>query len=66
MDTEMVSVKILYFLKDYPVSFSKETGCLNNSASAEYINRNPLTTILPTCVCVNNVEQIYFQIYMSD
>ena len=24
------------FYKDYPVSFSKETGCLTNSVSAEY------------------------------
>ena len=26
----------MHFYKDYPVSFSKETGCLTNSVSAEY------------------------------
>ena len=46
-DTEMVLLKYNYnhiyyditqciFYKDYPVSFSKETGCKTNSVSAEY------------------------------
>ena len=53
-------IELIAVYKDYPVSFLKETGCLTNSVSVEYINRNPSTT----CVCVNNVEKIDFQIYI--